>query len=190
VPAKAKRTAVPETDTLRQVSVHHDGASSAEIRALEQRLKKLEAKATQTRQDDSNSQAYERDDTEQGTVNGDPMAVRHEQIQRLDRILNDESYDPTWSSKTEEMLQGGFAQRGFDGSTLRDTKCGTSFCRMNVRHRDHLSQSEFETFSQATGRMGGIMLFTAAVDGQPETTLYLVRKELDSPDHPVRRRTN
>lgn len=124
--------------------------------------------------------------SEESQPPSDREAALRERIYHLDTLLNDEGYDPQWSSLTEDRLESAFSKAAFQGSSLQRIKCGSTFCGLTVRHQNVSAQSDFESFAPPIGRMGALMITHAASEGQLETVMYFVRKEFDTGKHPVR----
>ncbi|HEX2881651.1 MAG TPA: hypothetical protein VHO25_19130 [Polyangiaceae bacterium] len=72
------------------------------------------------------------------------------------------------------------------GSSLSETTCGATFCRLIVTHESSQARNEFEVFAGKVPGMGARGLVEHHEDGTARTTLYVVRKEYDTPEHPVR----
>lgn len=107
-------------------------------------------------------------------------------IQRIDRALETEPRDGPWARATTRTLEDLFTSIVPDGSTLSDTTCGETFCRLVVKHEDQKARDEFEIFPRKVPGMGVRGLIEHYEDGTEQTTLYVVRKEYDTPEHPVR----
>jgi hypothetical protein len=101
--------------------------------------------------------------------------------------LDNEPRDGTWSRETTKVLEELFTSVVPAGSTLADTTCGETFCRLVVMHEDQEARDGFEIFPRKVRGMGVRGLIEHREDGTEQTTLYVVRKEYDSPEHPVRR---
>jgi hypothetical protein len=110
-----------------------------------------------------------------------------ERIRRIDRALDSEPHNGTWSHETTKVLEDLFASVVPVGSTLTNTTCGETFCRLVVHHENHVARGEFEVFPRKVPGMGVRGLIEHHEDGTELTTLYVVRKEYDTPEHPVRK---
>lgn len=146
---------------------------------LEQRMEKL-----QTREDTA---------AESGNARVEPPSLTPEEriarnqarIQRIDSALEHEPHNGQWSYETTRVLQDLFVAVVPTGSTLNDTTCGETFCRLVVRHQNRRARDDFEIFSRKVP-MGARGLIEELDDDAEQTTLYVVRKEYDTPEHPVR----
>lgn len=157
-------------------------------RALTRRIAHLEQRI-----DKAPTQGIEATESSQAPVEPPSLTVEErivrnqERIQRIDRALESEPHDGKWSHETTKVLEDLFAAVVPAGSTLADTTCGETFCRLVVRHENHEARNDFEVFPRKMPGMGVRGLIEHRDDGTEQTTLYVVRKEYDSPEHPVRR---
>jgi hypothetical protein len=114
------------------------------------------------------------------------MERNRSRIQRIDRALESEPHDGRWSMDTSRVLEDLFVSVVPSGSSLSQTTCGETFCRLIVRHENRRARDEFEVFPRKVPGMGVRGLIEENEDGTGQTTLYVVRKEYDTPEHPVR----
>jgi hypothetical protein len=106
-------------------------------------------------------------------------------VARIDKGLASERRDRPWAVDTEAALTKAFVEGGFAGSTVEATDCQTTYCRMRVVHAGWEEQRAFIRIAKKA-RMGTRMLPYELDDGQVETVAYFVRKQFDTPEHPVR----
>lgn len=104
----------------------------------------------------------------------------------IDARLANEGQDPAWASATQSALMTAFTEGGFVGSTIEDVSCVRTYCRMQVAHTNWKTQRAFTEIAGASLRMGTRMLPYELADGRIETVAYFVRKDFDTPEHPVR----
>jgi hypothetical protein len=151
------------------------------VAALEERLNKLPTADKAIAESD-------RTHAEPPSLTPAERATRNlERIQRIDRALESEPHDGQWSRETTRVLEDLFTSVVPAGSTLSNTTCGETFCRVIVQHENQGARDDFEIYPRKVPGMGVRGLIEHREDGTEQTTLYVVRKEFDTPDHPVRR---
>lgn len=114
------------------------------------------------------------------------MERNRTRIRRIDKALESEPQGGQWSMNTSRVLEDLFASVVPPGSSLSQTTCGETFCRLIVKHESRNARDEFERFPGKVPGMGVRGLIEENEDGTGQTTLYVVRKEYDTPEHPVR----
>jgi len=151
------------------------------VDALEQRVDELLAQQAGSREP-SESTAEERPSLTLAQI----VERNRSRIQRINAALDSEPRDGQWSRDTSVELQSLFSSVVQPGSSLAETTCGETFCRMTVSHDNEQARHQFEAFPRKVN-MGVHGLIEEGEDGKSRTTLYVVRKENDNPEHPVRR---
>jgi hypothetical protein len=150
------------------------------IADLEQRLDKLPA------QDNAAVESSEASVEHPSPTVEERIAKNQQRIQRIDRALDAEPHNGKWSHETAKVLEDLFTSVVPAGSTLSDTTCGETFCRLIVQHENQEARDHFVVFPRQVPGMGVRGLIEHHEDGTEQTTLYVVRKEYDTPEHPVR----
>jgi hypothetical protein len=93
-------------------------------------------------------------------------------------LVDGEGRDPQWSAGYERDVRSAFA-KNFSTSSVREAKCATSVCRIEVEHPSATDQGTFLTqFLNVLPEGFRGVHFTKGTDsnGNPVTTLLLIRK--------------
>jgi hypothetical protein len=104
----------------------------------------------------------------------------------LDATLERDGTDGSWSPQARAQLEKLFESELPPGASLESVDCGSSFCRVRAAYETAEARETFEQHTMHGAKMGGVALRTER-DGRPTSSIYLVRKDEDTPDHPVRR---
>ena len=112
-------------------------------------------------------------------------AIIRTRLAWLDEALDDEHTDSSWAGDTEAVLTAAFEQGRFEGSSVRDIHCKTSFCRVEVEHNDNIAGMKFEHFARAQP-MSYYLQPIEDEDGTRTTTvLYTARQGYENKEHPM-----
>lgn len=182
-------------NTLSQLNVVAERAANptasldaTQNRQLREKLARLEARIDQLAKQPTQKEA--RDEPpwkEPPSLTYEQRIERnHSRIRRIDEALDHEPHDGRWSADTSRVLEELFVSVVPPGSSLSETTCGETFCRLIVKHENQKARDEFEVFPRKVPGMGVRGLIEHHDDGTEQTTLYVVRKEYDTPEHPVR----
>lgn len=90
-----------------------------------------------------------------------------------------EGPDPIWTKKATDNIVATFNREQLNGNSLLGATCGTTMCRLEVRHADEDSRERFfDEFFQALGWQGNAVGdVTDNHDGSYSTTLFVSRQD-------------
>ena len=82
-------------------------------------------------------------DLDESKKSVDSESINRDRMERHDRLLQGEDYDPVWAEATRERVIEVFDQLDGSGSRLHGVDCRATRCRVSVLHEDQASEQDF-----------------------------------------------
>lgn len=99
-------------------------------------------------------------------------------VSSLEQVFNAEPLDPAWSSEVNAHIDEAFVQRGWEDSTLLNSACQSTLCKLEFEHYDRQAQSAFmRELPRVTMFAGSAVFYQHVHDdaGASRTVLYMTR---------------
>jgi hypothetical protein len=111
------------------------------------------------------------------------QAVVQQRVAVIESELASQATDPLWSPEAVEHVRKVFSNESFDGDTLLDVVCATTFCRLEVTHADEDSRGQFmdQIFPTLRWQTEGYSHTIDNHDGSYNSVLYLSREGYSLP---------
>jgi len=183
-----KKTIIDTSNTNHQMAM-----LASRISDLENQLDKYKDKSRQTETDEQNEDdellTSEMKKQNPWLLTSKQKKERNQQrIERISTSLEVENVDVEWSLKTADLLKNTFDNIEFEGSTLNEVNCATSFCQITVNHDSQNAREDFESNPLLVPDMGMQALYIEGEKGRGQTVAFFIRKGYDSVSHPARLR--
>jgi hypothetical protein len=125
------------------------------------------------------------EEAEPGSEWTNPVERQQQEVATLTRSLEahfaGETIDPSWSHSMELTLRGELVAKA-TGSTVLESRCATTMCRIVLRHETRQLQRELASVvSDLVPFRPGVFYAYDASTKPPQSTLYVMRTGYDFP---------
>jgi hypothetical protein len=98
--------------------------------------------------------------------------------EQLVSAFDTEKPDPSWSARTENLIESVVHEPGFKGTRLGVARCATTFCRVELEHDTTLLQHDHLTrlLMKPPFAAGGTVFQSKSDAGLPTTSIFFARQ--------------